>query len=134
MNWYKWRYGLFLFPLVLKIMLIPANAAMPSVSEDASIAIHQVHVAALKRNTVSLKLLMLDNFEWSFGPDQGAKQALAAWTKDPIHFKQLARVTAMPCSIEGDVVECPHNAGMGYRAGFKMTTSGWRMIYFLAGD
>jgi hypothetical protein len=31
-------------------------------------------------------------------------------------------------------IECPKNAGTSYRAGFKQTREGWRMIYFVAGD
>jgi len=31
-------------------------------------------------------------------------------------------------------VECPANMGASFRAGFKWTDGGWKMVYFVGGD
>lgn len=47
----------------------------------------------------------------------------------------LYRITGEECAFEAEgLVQCPPNTGMKYRAGFKETPEGWRMVYFVAGD
>jgi len=78
---------------------------------------------------------MTQDFIWSFGGDASASQAIAEWKTNPDALKHLIYVTEQPCSYLSDnAVECPRNAGLGYRAGFKLTNTGWRMYYFVQGD
>jgi hypothetical protein len=78
---------------------------------------------------------MVSEFVWSFGGDANAEQAIQAWKADRSILKELYRVTGQDCIAKPDnTIECPKNAGTGYRAGFKKTHDGWRMFYFVAGD
>jgi hypothetical protein len=78
---------------------------------------------------------MIREFQWSFGGDNDAEQALDAWKGDPKYLRNLARVTAQSCRfITRAIIECPAKAAKGYRAGFARTPEGWRMRYFVAGD
>jgi len=36
--------------------------------------------------------------------------------------------------FSSETLECPANAGIGWRAGFQTSPSGWRFAYFVAGD
>ena|SRR5471030_231570 len=123
-----------IFLVALLVPLGSAVAADKVIPAEATELIRRVHDAAAKRNFEALKNSMVDEFVWSFGGDGDATQALKAWNTDPRYLRQLSRVTASSCVIRTDLVECPVNAGVGYRAGFKRTNSGWRMIYFVAGD
>lgn len=113
---------------------LPASAA-PAVPMEAEEIIRQVHAAAKRKDVAALKNLMVSEFVWSFGGDGDANQALAAWEEDPVAFQQLYRVTGRTCAVKsGGTVECPRNGDTHYRAGFRETSSGWRMVYFVAGD
>lgn len=74
-------------------------------------------------------------FVWSFGGDSDAQQALEAWREHPEVLDELRRITAAAC-VEQDEggIECPIDAGDGYRARFEKLAAGWRMVSFLAGD
>ena len=109
----------------------PATAPM---SDEATALIRQVHAASKRRDLMALKALMDDEFISSFGGDGGIDEAIADWKKYPVKLGQLSRVTGMRCEVIADVVQCPRGAGAGYRAGFKQTKTGWRMVYFVAGD
>lgn len=109
--------------------------ATPRIPTNAKVVIHQVNHAAKAQDFAALHALMVEEFVWSFGGDGDAKQTIEAWKKDPDALKVLYKVTRMKCTlVESDIVECPDTAGSDYRAGFKETVSGWRMIYFVAGD
>lgn len=104
-------------------------------SIEAQSVISKVHTAAKNKDTVALKKLMVTEFIWSFGGDANAEQAIQAWKADKSIFKKMYRATGQDCIEKSDYsIECPKNAGTGYRAGFKKTTEGWRMFYFVAGD
>lgn len=112
-----------------------AAIAATDVPKEAKDIVLKVHAAAGRKDAKALEPLMVGDFVWSFGGDGDAKQALDAWKEDPAAFAKLYRVTGMPCVlVEGNIIECPKNAGLNYRAGFKLTDKGWRMIYFVAGD
>lgn len=78
---------------------------------------------------------MAKEFLWSFGGDGNASQAIDAWRNDPAYLKNLSRITNLKCKYTNDKrVECPANAGTGYRAVFKQLPDGWRMTSFVNGD
>ncbi|MDX1915303.1 MAG: hypothetical protein SFU55_06940 [Methylophilus sp.] len=121
---------------LLSLMLLascPTYAgALPA---GAQATITKVHTAAKQKDTQALKKLMVSEFIWSFGGDRDATQAIQAWQADKHALAALAQVTSQPCvKIDQNAIECPHNAHMGYRAGFKKTPNGWRMEYFVEGD
>ena len=98
-------------------------------------AVAQVHAAAEAKDFAALRALMDESeFTSSFGGEGGAEGAIALWQREPGLLSELARVTAQPCALDGDYVECPRDAGTGYRAGFRLTHQGWRMRWFVAGD
>lgn len=105
------------------------------IPKEVQSLISKVHVAASKKDTDALKKLMAAEFVWSFGGDVDAEQAIQAWKADKSILKKLYRVTGRDCVRKADQsIECPKNAGTSYRAGFKQTTEGWRMFYFVEGD
>ena len=114
-------------------LVTPAMAASP-VPAAAKAVIQQVHAAAARKDLAALEALMISEFTWSFGGDASAKQALAEWGSKPRYLDALSRVTGLACTYEDRIVECPAKARTGFRAGFKQTSSGWRMIYFVEGD
>ncbi|MFD0930501.1 hypothetical protein ACFQ1T_12015 [Methylophilus glucosoxydans] len=123
----------FISLLVFTTLSIPALAA--PIPIEAQALISKVHAAASKKDTDALKKLMVTEFVWSFGGDGDAEQAIQAWKADPSLLKKLYRVTGRDCVKKVDQsIECPKNAGTSYRAGFKQTSEGWRMIYFVAGE
>jgi len=112
-----------------------ARSAPAPVPAGALKAIAAVHAAATAKDLPALRALMdPSEFTSSFGGEGGVDEAIALWQQDPALLKELARVSAQPCAIEDEYVECPRGAGTGYRAGFKLTAQGWRMQWFLAGD
>lgn len=120
-------------PLV-GVLLLPgvARAAIP---DDAVNVIRQVNAAAASEDFTALRLLMVRDFQWSFGGDTDVQQALDAWKADPKYLRNLRRVTSQPCGfITSQIVQCPVNAGAHFRAGFERTPDGWRMRYFVEGD
>lgn len=102
---------------------------------QATAVIEQINNAAKAADFASLQLLMTQDFIWSFGGDASASQAIAEWKTRPDALAQLIQVTSQPCVLHPDnTVECPRNAGLGYRAGFRLTNAGWRMHFFVQGD
>jgi len=78
---------------------------------------------------------MTEEFTWSFGGDSSPDQAIAAWRSNPDAIAALRRITGKNCGrISEQLIQCPQNAGVSYRAGFTETPAGWRMAYFVAGD
>jgi hypothetical protein len=119
----------------LTLCFICTYAFSGSLPKQATISIHQLNKAAKAADFATLQSLMTQDFIWSFGGDASASQAIAEWKTNPDALKHLIHVTEQPCSYLSDnTVECPRNAGLGYRAGFKLTNNGWRMYYFVQGD
>lgn len=118
---------------VLSVLSMSIPAA--PIPKEAQALISKVHVAASKKDTDALKKLMAAEFVWSFGSDGDAEQAIQAWKANMSILKKLYHVTGRDCMEKTDhSIECPKNAGTSYRAGFKQTTEGWRMFYFVEGD
>ncbi|MDQ2820154.1 MAG: hypothetical protein M3Y65_07130 [Pseudomonadota bacterium] len=122
------------FAIALSLIADGAVAADKPVPAEVGRLIAEVHNAAAHRHIDALSKLMAAEFTSSFGGDGSVPEALAAWKSDPDMLRQLARVTAARCGMHEEYVQCPVNAGVNYRAGFKKTQSGWRMDYFVAGD
>ena len=121
---------------ILALSLASSSAlARPSIPKEGLAFIHQVHQAAIHKDYAALETLMAREFVWSFGGDEDAKQAIAAWRENPEALQVLAKITRSPCAMRPDnLIECPRNPGTDYRAGFKRTQGGWQMVYFVAGD
>lgn len=114
---------------------VASAPARQSIPVEATALVKKVHSAALAKDYTLLRSVMANDFVWSFGDDGSATHAIAAWRKDPTYLKNLARATGRRCIYTADqYIECPRNAGPGYRAGFKHSAKGWRMVYFVAGD
>jgi hypothetical protein len=112
-----------------------SSAGAASIPNDAHNVIQKVRASAEKNDFPALRRLMVRDFQWSFGGDADAEQALSEWKADPRYMRNLARVTAQSCRfLTREIIECPGKAGKGYRAGFARTSEGWRMRYFVAGD
>ncbi|TFW23901.1 hypothetical protein E4L96_06390 [Massilia arenosa] len=113
-----------------------ASMADSPIPPEGHRAILAVRAAAKGKDFVELKRWMVSDFLWSFGGDGDADQAIAAWKRDPEAMRELYRVTGQKCAFIRDTrtIQCPPNAGYHYRAGFKYTSDGWRMTYFVAGD
>jgi len=119
---------------VVGVVFVPVVAAA-AIPEDARNTIRQVHAAATKEDLAALRLLMVRDFQWSFGGDTDAQQALDAWKADPKYLRSLRRVTSQTCGfITRQIVQCPVKAGASFRAGFERTPEGWRMRYFVEGE
>ena len=120
-------------------VLVAAHPGMAQdrVPEAASSLIAEVHDTAVRKDFDELRTRMVDEFVWSFGGDGDADQAISNWRDEPDALKALARVTSGPCGpLEGvtEIIQCPANAGIDYRAGFKQTQDGWKLVWFVAGD
>ena len=113
---------------------LEALAAPPPLPSDALTAIHNVNVAAGHKDFAALEALMTPEFIWSYSGDANAKQAIAEWQSHPKFLKDLQRITALPCVQKSALVECSANTKGGFRAGFKQTAAGWRMVYFVEGE
>ena len=112
-----------------------ASAMAEPIPLEAQAVIEGVHRAAVAKDFDSLRKYMAPKFNWSFGGDASAGQAIEAWKNQPGYLRQLARVTRLKCLYRKDrYVECPVVAGKNFRAGFKATKGKWRMEYFLEGD
>ena len=120
---------------VLILSTHPAYAANKAVPKAAATLISSVHASAVARNKNALSRLMASDFVSSFGGDGGTEEALALWASDPKYFQNLAKVTSSACElVTPGYVECPRNAGIGYRAGFKLLGKKWVFASFVAGD
>jgi hypothetical protein len=114
---------------------LPGSAFAEAIAPDARKLIRQVRDASSTSDFAALRQLMVREFQWSFGGDRDAEQALEAWKADAKYLRSLARVTAQPCAnVPPAIVECPAAARTSFRAGFERTPAGWRMIYFVEGD
>ena len=111
-----------------------SGEAPSSVPAEAQALIRSVHAASRRHDLAALAQLMDEGFVSSFGGEGGVNEALADWQRHPAKLDRLSRVTASPCEVLAAVVQCPRRAGTGYRAGFRLTAAGWRMVYFVAGD
>ena len=112
---------------------VPGIAA-PTVPPDALAVIAQVNTAATRKDFAALEALMTPEFIWSYGGDASATGALANWESHPKVLKDLQRITSSPCVARSALVECAASTKGGFRAGFKQTPAGWRMVYFVEGD
>ena len=128
------RLGRTILAIALGVPIAACRAAAPGIPPAATEAIRKVHDASGRRDVAALEALMARDFTWSFGGDADARQALAEWRANPRYFDELRRVTGVPCGYEDGIVECPRKAGTRFRAGFRKTDAGWRMIYFVGGD
>ena len=134
-----------LLPALLCLLtLAPGGAALAAdappteataIPVGAQEAIAAVHAAAAAKDFSALRAQMdATGFVSSFGGDGTVDEALALWRKDPALLAKLAQVTGEACALVESYVECPADAGTGYRAGFGLTDDGWRMQWFLVGD
>jgi hypothetical protein len=114
-----------------------SSLAACDIPVEARRVIAAVRHAAEGSDFGELEKLMAKEFVWGFGPDVdgSASQAIGFWREDPGRLAELARVTGLQCRLrEGEYVQCPASAGISYRAGFRRTAQGWRMVYFVTGD
>lgn len=121
-----------MFLVIFASVSFADNVYIPT---EAILTISKVNSEAQHKDFEALKLLMTKDFIWSFGGDASLAQAIADWKANPDKLKSLIEATNLPCVLLSDnTVECPNNAGLGYRAGFRLTNTGWRMYYFVQGD
>lgn len=129
------RISSYLCTAAFLLFAISAFSAEQAIPSQAQAVIQQVHRAAKAKNYSAIEKLMVQEFVWSFGGDGDAKQAIQAWKADSNAVRELLRVTGSQCAALRDgSVECPAKAGISYRARFKETPEGWRMVSFVAGD
>lgn len=132
---HRFRLTVFAEPGKYALKPVAARSQQTALPGEAHTTIGKVHTAAAQKDYSALEALMVTEFVWSFGGDGDARQAIAAWRANPSLLDKLARVTASVCSPLPDrSIECPRNAGRGYRARFVDTPAGWRMTSFVAGD
>lgn len=90
------------------------------------------------RDFASLRLVMTDDFVWSFGRDDGADNAIEEWRRDQRYLPALTKVLKSPCrpgNYNGTPgVECPGRGGLSFRAWFVETKAGWKFTAFVEGD
>jgi hypothetical protein len=127
------RHTLLACSLCLVAPSFCAHAA-PAIPPDALTAVQQVNSAAARKDFGTLEALMTPQFIWSYSGDANAKQAIAEWQSHPKFLKDLQRVTSLPCVQTSALVECSAKVKGGFRAGFKQTSTGWRMVYFVEGE
>jgi len=78
---------------------------------------------------------MAADFVSSFGGDGGPNEAIALWRQEPGQLKRLAKSTGGPCRLlSPNYLECPPQAGVDYRAGFKLVGGRWVFAAFVVGD
>lgn len=114
-----------------------AAAAAPGQPGTAADVIAAVHVAASRKDFDRLRDLMAPEFIWSlgYGAEATADHAIAAWREDPEAVAALREAASQTCGyVSPELIQCPLDAGVDYRAGFTNTSSGWRLSHFLAGD
>ena len=123
-------------PVLAAIVGTPiAGFAAPALPNEARHVIQSVHRAASSGDFTVLRRSMVQDFQWSFGGDRDADQAIDAWRADAKYLRNLKRVTAQPCAfVTPAILECPAKARIGFRAGFEKAPDGWRMTYFVEGD
>ena len=112
-----------------------AVAEPEALPADLKSVIAQVRDAATHMDFAALRRNMIEEFIWSFGGDGSAEQALTEWRRDAKYLKALAAATNAECSLSGtDYVQCPVDAGLSFRAGFKHVGAQWKMVSFVEGD
>lgn len=120
---------------VISLWFVSTHTLAATLPKPATAVITQIHNAAKLADYAMLQSVMTQDFSWSFGGDASATQAIAGCKANPSTLNQLMKATRQPCRLHADnTVECPNNAGIGYRAGFKNTSAGWRIFYFVEGD
>lgn len=123
----------------IALLLIALGAdslqARPSIPAEAANAVKAVNLAASRRDLAALRSAMTEEFIWSFGGDASARQAIDAWRADPRLLTALRDATSGSCEPIGQrYIQCPKDAGVSHRAGFALTSVGWRLTCFVAGD
>ena len=102
---------------------------------EAVQVIQQVGAAAQRKDFSALRSLMIQEFTWSFGGDGDSEQAIEAWKHRPAALASLSRAARGQCGfVSSELIQCPMNAGLAYRAGFKRIANTWKMVYFVEGD
>jgi hypothetical protein len=132
--------------MVLGLVLVADSAVAyaktkrppPQVPAGAADLISKTAAWSAARDFASLRLVMTNDFAWSFGGDDGADGAIAAWQKDPRYLPALTGVLERPCrpaDYDGKPgVECPGRGGLSFRAWFVRVQSGWKFAAFVEGD
>ena len=109
-----------------------SSKALP---KEAAEAIRAVADSAKKRDFMTLRGLMVDEFTWSFGGDRDANQAIDVWKQDGRYLTELERVLRGNCRpAKAGHIECPGRGDLSFRAGFVKTPKGWKLEYFVEGD
>ena len=110
--------------------------ALAQVPPEACASIARVREAASARDMKALRELMAPHFKWTLGPSSETPQeAIAVWNKAPQALAQLSAASGMKCELlTKELVQCPADAGMGYRAGFALEKGAWMLSHFLEGD
>jgi hypothetical protein len=111
--------------------LVHAAGPIPPAAHSAIVA---VGTAANHKDYAALQALMSEDFIWSYKGEPSAVAAIAEWQSHPKMLKELQRLTGLPCEQKSALVECAEAAKGGFRAGFKQTPAGWRMVYFVEGE
>lgn len=120
------------------LALITSTAAAENKSAippEATTVIQTVTRAAQANDLAALRKTMIKDFTWSFGGDRDADQAIEAWRTDAEYIKSLKEVLRTDCQLEDSThIECSGKGENDFRAGFEKTKSGWKFVYFVAGD
>ena len=122
------------FAIIFAASFAALAHAAPPIPPAAHSAIQAVSAAANHKDFAALQALMSEDFIWSYQGAPSAVAAIAEWQSHPKMLKELQRITTLPCEQKSALVECAESAKGGFRAGFKQTTAGWRMVYFVEGD
>ena len=114
---------------------VSARGGKTPVPKAATRLVTAVHDAAASGTPEALRKFMSSDFVSSFGGDGGPDEAIALWTEDRSYLTHLAQSTAGQCEPQlPDYLECPSQAGLSYRAGFKLADGKWLFFAFVAGD
>ena len=109
-----------------------SSRALP---KEAAEAIRTVADSAKKRDFMTLRGLMVNEFTWSFGGDSDANQAIDEWKKDGRYLTELERVLRGNCRpADAGHIECSARGNLSFGAGFLRTPKGWKLEYFVEGD
>lgn len=116
-------------------VFVSAASARGAIPGELVATVTKVHSAAERGDYTMLRASMIKAFTWSFGGDGDIEQALSEWKRDSKYLKALTKATRGNCGwIERGVLQCPVDAGLAYRAGFKQVEGSWKMVYFVEGD
>lgn len=123
-----------LIHLTAATLALATAAVAAGIPPAAQTAIQAVNAAAAHKDYPALEALMSSEFIWSYKGDPSAKAAIAEWQSHPKMLKDLQHVTTLTCEQRSALVECGSPVKGSFRAGFKQTPAGWRMVYFVEGD